>query len=276
MKVHNINSNGTQTTWETPSGKQHGSGASPTELSNKIRRWDYDKSVEKMRDLARQWGKITTEVARELYLAKEHLARQEGQRRNPDAPDYIPYTWDGYCGEIGLSRQVADYWIKKFIPREISDTGKDVLLIKAPVKTDTAADIALRESRIAAALRDGRVPADFTPEEETEYKRRLKNAETARLAEKYNAPAVTKAKDYFSEVLSHSKNIVNFKLKDSVQIQAQFNIFRYIEAYLTTFDDPETKARAAFNLALKTRNIANEIAELNFQASEAAGEGGAA
>jgi hypothetical protein len=268
MKVISIDSNGKQTAWKTP--------ASPTELTNKIRRWNYDKSVGKMLEIGRQWSKLTTEVVRELYLAKEYLTHQEGQRRNPDAPDYILYTWNDYCEAIGFPRQLADYWLKKFTPREISDTGKDVLLIKAPIKTDTAKDIALRESRIAAALRKGEIPADFTKEEEAEYKRRLKNAEMARLAEKYNAPAVTKAKDYFSEILSHSKNIVNFKLKDSVQIQAQLNIFRYIDAYLSTFDDSETRARAAFNLALKTRNIANEIAELNFQASEAAKEGGAA
>jgi hypothetical protein len=250
--------------------EQHDSGASPIELANEIRRWNYKESVKKMRELARQWGKVTTELARELYLAKEYLTHQEGQCKNPYATNFIQYTWNDYCEEIGLTRQIADYWIKKFIPREASDTGKDVLLIKAPVKTDTAADIALRESRIVAALRNGSALADFTEEEGAEYKRRLKNAETARLAEKYNAPAVSKAKDYFSEVLGHSKNIVNFKLKDSTQIQAQFHIFRYIEAYLSTFDDSEIKARAAFNLALKTRNIANEIAELNFQASEAA------
>jgi hypothetical protein len=261
MKVTSIDSSGKQTAWKTP--------ASPTELTNKIRRWNYDKSVGKMLEIGRQWSKLTTEVVRELYLAKEYLTHQEGQRRNPDAPDYILYTWKDYCEAIGFPRQLADYWLKKFTPREISDTGKDVLLIKAPVKEDTAAARALLLGRVSEVLRTGERPADWGDEEEAELARQLKNAEIAKLAEKYNAPAVSKVKDYFSEIVGHTKGIVNFKLKDSAQIQAQFQIFRYIDAYLTAFNDPETKLMAAFNLTLKARNIANEIAELNYQANEA-------
>jgi len=253
--------------------EQHDSGAMPLELELKASQWNFDKSVVKMREIGREWSKITAQVARELYLAKKHLTSQKGQRRDPSAPDFIQYTWNDYCGAIGLDRQIADYWIKRFIPRELSETGRDVLLIKAPVKTEAPASRALMQARVAEALRTGERPTDWTDEEEAEYKRQMENARLAELAEKHNAPTYFKANDHFSEALRHSKDITNFKLENHAQTQAQYKVFKYIEAYLDTFEDPEIQARAAFNIALKARNLANEIAEKNFQLSESAAGG---
>jgi len=253
--------------------EQHDSGAMPMELELKVSRWDFEKSVVKMRELGRQWSKITAQVARELYLAKESLASQKGQRRDPSAPDFIQYTWGDYCEAIGLSRQVADYWVKKFIPRELSETGRDVLLIKAPAKTEAPASRALMQARVAEVLRTGERPTDWTDEEEAELKRQVENARLAELAEKYNAPTYFKASDHFSEALRRLKDITNFRLQSSAQTQAQYKVFKYIEAYLDTFEDPGIQSRAAFNIALKTRNLANEIAEKNLQLSESAAAG---
>jgi hypothetical protein len=245
----------------------------PIELTNKINRWNYDKSVEKMRELGRQWGKITAEVARELYLAKEYLTRQKGQRRDPDARDYIQYTWNDYCDEIGISREVADYWVKKFTPREVSGTGKDVLQIKAPMKEDTTRKRARMESRIHEVLQTNNRPPDWTDEEEAELQRRLKNAQLAEIMERYNAPVVIKTKDYFEDTLRRSKDIAAFKLENHEQTVAQMAIFEHIERFLATFDDPKTKAMAAFNIALKARRRANELAEINFQLDDSDGGG---
>ena len=243
-------------------------------LQNKIDRWDFDKSVVKMRELGRAWSKMTMQVARELYFAKEFLTRQKGQRRDPDAPNFIQYTWNDYCEAVDISRDTADYWLKKFTPRELSETGKDILLLKSPDRTEeTTASHALMQARIAEVLRTGIRPADFTDEEEAEYARQLKNAELTRLTEqaaKYNALVTSKAKDYFGETLKHSKDIAKFNLDDRDQLLAQLAIFKHVAAYLDTFENVETRAKAAFNIALKTRNIANEIAELNFQLSESA------
>ncbi|MDR0301519.1 MAG: hypothetical protein LBI04_04300 [Treponema sp.] len=247
--------------------KQHDSGAAPLALERAVERWDYDKSVIKMKELSLQWQKATAGVARELFLARGHL--KKCQHHDPSASNYSEYTWKIYCEEIGLSCEIANYWIKKFIPREISGTGKDVLLIKAPVKEEAVADRAIMESRIIETLRTGKRPIDWTDKEEAELKRRKENARFSKLAEELNMPAVARTKtDYFANILKHSKDIVNFKLADRNQILAQAAIFDHIETYLKTFNDPETKAQAAFNLALKTRNYANEIAEMNIQLSE--------
>jgi hypothetical protein len=241
------------------------------ELANKIKRWDYDKSVIKMRELGRQWSKVTAQVARELFLAKEYLTGQKGQHKDPNAPNYIRYTWNDYCGDIGMSREIAGYWIKKFIPREVSGTGKDVLLIKAPVKEDTAAERALTESRICDVLRTNNRPTDWTDGEESELQRRLKNAQLTEIMERYNAPVVIKSKDYFEDTLRRSKDIAAFKLETREQTAAQMAIFEHIERFLAAFDDPAVKAQAAFNIALKARRRANELAEISVQLNESDG-----
>ena len=249
--------------------KQKDSGALVA-LDKAVHRWDFNNSVVKMAELGKQWSKMTEKVARELYLAKENLTNQKGQRRNPDAPDYIQYTWGDYCETIGLSRQVADFWIKKFIPRELSPTGKDVLQLKPQMKIEeTTAARAAKTARIQEVLHTGEKPKNWTDEEEAEYRKIMRNAHFSEMAEKYNAPTYYKANDFFSESLKKIKDITNFKLENSVYIQAQYKIFRYIEEYLNAFEDSETQARAAFNIALKARNLANEYAEKNFQIKNA-------
>jgi hypothetical protein len=254
--------------------KQNDSGMLPVELVKKINRWNFDKSVLKMQELMLQWGKITAQVTRELYIAKEFLTNQKGQSRNPDAPNFIKYTWDAYCGAIGIDRQTADFWLKKYIPRELSPNGKDTLLLRAPVKVEpTTAELALMESRINEAIRTGEQPDDFTKEENAELKRRLESAKFQRfqkLAEELNVPVVSKTKvDYFTETLRRTKDFASFKLPDRDQIMAQATMFEHIEAYLKTYTDIEVKTRAAFNLAMKTKNLVNEIAETNFKINEA-------
>jgi len=253
--------------------KQHDSSAALMSLTGKVSRWNYDRSVEKMRPLVRQWKKATVEMLRELYLAKEFLTTQKGQYKDPEADDYLLYSWSGYCEEIGLIYQTANNWLRLFTPKELSDNGRDTLLIAPPLKTETTASHALMQARIAEVLRTGIRPADFTDEEEAEYARQLKNAELARLTEqaaKYNALVTSKTKDYFGETLKHSRDKAKFNLDDRDQLLAQLAIFKHVATYLDTFENIETRAKAAFNIALKTRNIANEIAELNFQLSESA------
>jgi len=246
--------------------KQKDSGA-VLALDRAVHRWDYDTSVSKMRPMIRQWKKATIEMLRELYLARKFLTEQKGQYKDPDADNYLLYSWSSYCKEIGISYQSANNWLKPFTPKELSDTGKDVLLLEAPMKTETTpTEIALMESRIQKVLEGNPRPKNWTDKEEKELRRRMENARFVKLAEEWNEPAIARAKkDYFANILQNPKDIVNFKLKDQNQMIAQAAIFDHIDAYLKTFTIPEVKANAAFNLALKTRNYANEIAEMAIQ-----------
>jgi hypothetical protein len=252
-----------------------GAAAMAMALADKISRWDYGKSVGKMRPLVKQWKQATKEMLRELYIAKEFFTRRKGQYNDPEAPGYLHDSWSGYCGEIGLSYQTANNWLRlfRYVPRELSETGRDALmLLEAPAKEGTAADRALIRARVEEYLRTGARPPGWRDDkEETELLRQMKNAEYSELAEGHSLPDISSVKDYFSDALRRSKDIAQFKLGDTAQMQAQLKLFRYIEAYLKTFDDPETRALAALNLAFKTRGIANKLAEEHFQMQEAAG-----
>ena len=64
-------------------------------------------------------------VFRALYIAREFLNNQKGQRKDRTAEDYIAYTWNDYCQEIGASRHTVNNWLKNFTPAELSEDGKD-------------------------------------------------------------------------------------------------------------------------------------------------------
>ena len=165
-----------------------------------------------------------------------------------------------------MSYQTANNWLRPFTPKELSDTGKDTLLLMQPINTEATVSRPLFESRIQEFLRTGERPTDWTGREEAEAKRRKAAARYAELAEKYDGPAVSKVKtDYLANAMRHSKSIVNFKLEHGYQSLAQLKVFDYIEAYLNEFENPQDKVNAAFNIALKARNLANELAEFYFQ-----------
>lgn len=244
----------------------------PMELANRIKRWDYDKSVIKMRPLVREWKKASLEMLRELYLAKEFLTSQKGQYKDPSADNYLLNSWSSYCEELGMTYQTANNWLRSFTPKELSDTGKDMLMLAPPMKTDTTALRALMQARINEVFRTGIRPSDWTDEEETEYQKQLQNARIAEMVEKNKLPTYFKPSDYFADAMRHSKKIIGFKLENDIQMQAQNKVFKHIEEYLSCFDNSETQSTAAFNLALRARNISNEYAEKNFQIKNAQAE----
>ena len=71
-------------------------------------------------------------LVRGLYLVREHLNGQKGQRINPDADNYIAYNWNDYCNDIGISRQTVNGWLRSFVPAELSASGRDEYHKKAP------------------------------------------------------------------------------------------------------------------------------------------------
>ena len=64
-------------------------------------------------------------VLRTLYITREFLNNQKGQRKDPTADDYIAVTWNWYCQSLGLCRRTANNWLKNFTPAELSEDGKD-------------------------------------------------------------------------------------------------------------------------------------------------------
>jgi len=71
-------------------------------------------------------------LVRELYFARKYLNEQTGQRKDPDAADYIQHTWNDFCEEVGMSRQTANRWLKGFVPAEEAEDGLDHYTGKLP------------------------------------------------------------------------------------------------------------------------------------------------
>jgi len=237
-------------------------------LTLAVAKWKYDKSVEKMRVTISKWHGATTAVMRELFLAREYLNNQKGQRKDPDAPDYIRYTWDDYCNTIGISRQTANAWLRAFTPAELSDDGFDHWAFGPSQETKQIA--ALREkptrkmeARIAQVLAGGVRPDDWTREEEKILKERVYNAKIDKVASIWIDQRfdVTPQRDYFNEILSKTKSIKRFKLKTNEQHQAQMAMFSALDEYLRLFPDMESRLVAAANLSARIHDVANYLVE---------------
>ena len=66
-----------------------------------------------------------TSFLRDIYMAREYLNNQLGQRKDPNATDYIWYTWNDFCETFGLARQTVNSWLRKFVPAELSEDDTD-------------------------------------------------------------------------------------------------------------------------------------------------------
>ena len=97
--------------------------------------WNYDQSVQKMRQLVVKWKSLSLELLRELYLARMNLSAQGN--RSDITGDKV--GWSQYLLDIGLARKTAHRWLGKYdfdrhelitdeeinLPKEIE--GDDVL-----------------------------------------------------------------------------------------------------------------------------------------------------
>lgn len=237
-----------------------------------VSRWKYKESVSRVAPLVLNWKNITVELARELYLAREALNNQRGQRKDPDADDYIDYTWNDYCEEIGLSKRTANSWLSCFVPAELSDTGTDLLLDKRPVDPDTeraATERDLRENRIGQFRATGVRPDGWTPDDEVELRKRLYNERIHKLAFELNgmkASSIKPRRDYLSEVVASSRGR-KYKLGPDQQIM-EADLQSAIKSYFMTFSDMTLRLKVAYNLSNCLRDIVNELTEFDLRATD--------
>jgi hypothetical protein len=67
--------------------------------------WNYDQSVQKMRQLVVKWKSLSLEILRELYLARLNLS-DRGSRNQ--------VGWSQYLNDIGLTRTTAHRWLSRY------------------------------------------------------------------------------------------------------------------------------------------------------------------
>ena len=81
--------------------------------------WNYDQSVQKMRQLVVSWKSLSLEILRELYLARMNLS-DRGSRNQ--------VGWRQYLNDIGLARTTVDRWLAKY------DFDNDELVPTEPIR----------------------------------------------------------------------------------------------------------------------------------------------
>lgn len=76
--------------------------------------WNYEKSVERTKDLVSAFRKVSLKLVRELFLAKQAL---EPQGRSA-VGTFVPtvQSWESYCNDIGLVKRTADRWLALYLP----------------------------------------------------------------------------------------------------------------------------------------------------------------
>lgn len=70
--------------------------------------WNYDKSVSKVKQTVYKWKNLTTDLATELWIAREMLSSQ-GARTDIKEKR----TWSQYCEDIGSQKDVVNRWITR-------------------------------------------------------------------------------------------------------------------------------------------------------------------
>ncbi|MCL1812254.1 MAG: hypothetical protein FWG29_01890 [Treponema sp.] len=248
----------------------------PTALVKLVAKWDYQRAVDRIAPKVARWHGLTADLVRELYIARKHLNGQKGQRTDPDAEDYIRYTWNDFCEAIGISRQTANGFIRRFIPAELSENGEDKLYSQEEWKmlTLTEAPLTTREEErlIARFMHTGVRPEGFTKGLEKIACERLSAKKNKEIAELWKGSLHLETKrDYLADIQLLTKTKSRFQLKDQEQLHSQILMFRAIHGYLESFKKMPDLLAAASNLTGKIHDVTNILAE-NLADEETAGE----
>lgn len=77
-----------------------------------IPKWDYETSVIEIKNKYYKWGKLTLELARELYFARSNLANS-GYRSDLTSGQNGPrfHTWEEYTQAAGIPLTTAKRWL---------------------------------------------------------------------------------------------------------------------------------------------------------------------
>ena len=79
--------------------------------------WDYQKSIEKTKQMIYKWQNMTQEIANELWIARELLALSHSEAADVMHGTKVPRnSWSEYCSAIGSSRRVVNRWLKRWFP----------------------------------------------------------------------------------------------------------------------------------------------------------------
>ena len=96
--------------------------------------WDYEKSVETMKNFLAKWTSLSANILQELYIAREKLNSQ-GARTDLGA-NAPKLTWERYCQDaIGRDKSTVNRWLAKAFPGEDHGNGHKRIApcLKSPI-----------------------------------------------------------------------------------------------------------------------------------------------
>jgi len=127
--------------------------------------WNYSESVSKCKQILYKWKNITTELANELWIAREHLSQVGNPNWNNSSNSK---NWSMYCHEIGSQRQVVNRWLKNWFGDEedLKRLEDEVADKELPVEIellneDFTTNSSIPENSVDLILTDPPYPEEF-------------------------------------------------------------------------------------------------------------------
>jgi len=237
--------------------------------------WDYEQSAGKMKVLVTKWKDMSIEVMRGLWEAHHALSeagreiRSQNLMRGSESPKgtngSFGKTWAEYCDEVGISKETARRWLKRFVPREISASGEDLLLSPEELKMIEDERSEKSDAWVMKTVDEYEAtrvrPAGWNQacENELQHRATMRRVEERvdELVSAWSNKPKAKQLTFFEE-WEKMHEYEDIRLPDPRLTQYQFKFFDSIDDYLRSFDDIDLRARAAQNLNEKIRRRLNE------------------
>ena len=140
--------------------------------------WNYDESVKRVSNKVQEWktvslkkSTLTDEICRELYEAREQLAKVG---RPETLPNGRIKTWDKYLQDVGLAYRTVHRWLEYYEPSEQRLLTDEEYQRKEQEKRrkQMEHEQAIKD-RVAERLRTNAMPNDWDDESEKVYQERL-------------------------------------------------------------------------------------------------------
>jgi hypothetical protein len=140
--------------------------------------WNYDESVKRVSHKVQEWkavslkkSTLTDEICRELYEAREQLAKVG---RPETLPNGRIKTWDKYLQDVGLAYRTVHRWLEHYEPTEQRLLTDEEYQRKEQEKRrkQMEHEQAIKD-RVAERLRTNAMPNDWDDESEKVYQERL-------------------------------------------------------------------------------------------------------
>lgn len=241
-------------------------------FQKEIDSWNIEDAVARIRPKVEHFRKVSLEVARDLWIAREALVQRGGDRRSEDAPTF------GFCDFlelVGISKKTAYLWLKLYdAANDRVLTPEEFALANAKSANPAIEEMSpeqqelhrRKEQLIAHAMATGERLYEKGWNElgcEKEYLIRAHNerlAEITRTWMKKVQISYYGKDDYFSTtVLANGRAFQKVNLETKVQYDAQVAVFDMLDKYLKTFDDPAVRMAAVCNLGLRIRATINDL-----------------